>query len=292
VRTELDLRNYVEDLERHLQLILFSDQAADPEGAVLLVRGAVASGDRTRAAALALATQRLAALKPSDQDMAAAASHACGLVEQDPAALDRAASCYSAPHTRAWAWEDAGNAWARRGDQGNAVIRLRRAHALYDQMDAADEMARVRSSLRAVGIRLRHGRHADRPAFGWESLTDTERRVADLVAQGFSNREVAGRIFLSSHTVAFHLRQVYGKLGITSRVQLARMAAERAQAATHSHPPQPRVARQPGPAPRPTVMRGRPVPARGYPHARPTDPGPADLRSWGMQGRPAVSTVH
>ena len=51
-------------------------------------------------------------------------------------------------------------------------------------------------------------------------------RVADLVAQGLSNRQVANRVFLSPHTVAFHLRHIFWKLGVTSRVQLARMAAE------------------------------------------------------------------
>ena len=60
----------------------------------------------------------------------------------------------------------------------------------------------------------------------WDSLTDTERTITDLVAQGLSNRQVASRVFLSTHTVAFHLRHVFWKLGVTSRVQLARMAAE------------------------------------------------------------------
>jgi DNA-binding CsgD family transcriptional regulator len=58
------------------------------------------------------------------------------------------------------------------------------------------------------------------------NLTDAERRVADLVAQGLSNRQVANRVFLSPHTVALHLRHIFWKLGVTSRVQLARMAAE------------------------------------------------------------------
>jgi ATP/maltotriose-dependent transcriptional regulator MalT len=46
------------------------------------------------------------------------------------------------------------------------------------------------------------------------------------VAQGLSNRKVANRVFLSPHTVAFHLRHIFWKLGVTSRVQFARMAAE------------------------------------------------------------------
>ena len=94
------------------------------------------------------------------------------------------------------------------------------------ELGDADDLARVQSGLRAAGTRLRHWAHADRPAFGWDSLTDTERRVAGLVAQGLSNRQVANRVFLSTHTVAFHLRHIFWKLGITSRVQLARIAAE------------------------------------------------------------------
>jgi DNA-binding CsgD family transcriptional regulator len=71
---------------------------------------------------------------------------------------------------------------------------------------------------------------ADRPqraADGWDGLTGTERTVAELVAQGLTNREVAARIFLSPHTVSFHLRKVYRKLGIRSRVDLTRASVHR-----------------------------------------------------------------
>lgn len=62
---------------------------------------------------------------------------------------------------------------------------------------------------------------------GWDSLTDTERSVATLVAQGLTNPQVGAQMFVSPHTVKFHLRQVFRKLEITSRVDLARIAAER-----------------------------------------------------------------
>jgi DNA-binding CsgD family transcriptional regulator len=61
----------------------------------------------------------------------------------------------------------------------------------------------------------------------WDALTCTERTVAELVAQGLTNREVAARIFLSPHTVSFHLRKVYRKLGIRSRVDLTRASVHR-----------------------------------------------------------------
>jgi DNA-binding CsgD family transcriptional regulator len=64
------------------------------------------------------------------------------------------------------------------------------------------------------------------PPSGWESLTETERSVAELVAGGLTNREAAAQLFLSWHTVDAHLRHIYAKLGITSRVQLARLSPE------------------------------------------------------------------
>jgi DNA-binding CsgD family transcriptional regulator len=223
---ELDGHSYVQDLEKHLQQTLFGSGIADPEGAVLLVRGALANGDPARAAELADQTRRLATATPDQPDMATAADHACGLTDQDPVVLQRAAQRYGTALARAGALEDAGQAWAGRGDQNQATILLSQAYALYEEVGDNGDLARVRSSLRAAGIRLRHWTHADRPAFGWDSLTDTERRIADLVAEGLSNRQVANRVFLSMHTVAFHLRHIFWKLGITSRVQLARIAAE------------------------------------------------------------------
>lgn len=74
-------------------------------------------------------------------------------------------------------------------------------------------------------------RHADQPGTGWASLTTTERTVADLVARGLTNRQVAGCVWLSTHTVSFHLRKVFRKLGVASRVELARLVAERTQSA-------------------------------------------------------------
>lgn len=66
------------------------------------------------------------------------------------------------------------------------------------------------------------GRRRERTSGGWTSLTDTERSVAHVVAEGLTNREAAERLFLSPHTVDFHLRSIYRKLGTSSRVQLTR----------------------------------------------------------------------
>jgi DNA-binding CsgD family transcriptional regulator len=56
-----------------------------------------------------------------------------------------------------------------------------------------------------------------RPAAGWASLTDIEPATARLVAEGLTNQRIADQLFISTHTVAFHLRQVFCKLDIRSR---------------------------------------------------------------------------
>jgi DNA-binding CsgD family transcriptional regulator len=56
-------------------------------------------------------------------------------------------------------------------------------------------------------------------------LTESELAVVRLVARGLTNREVADRLFVSPHTVGQHLRHVFAKLDINSRVELARLAA-------------------------------------------------------------------
>jgi DNA-binding CsgD family transcriptional regulator len=63
----------------------------------------------------------------------------------------------------------------------------------------------------------------ERTSWGWASLTDTERSVAHVVAEGLTNREAAERLFLSPHTVDFHLRSIFRKLGASSRVHLTRL---------------------------------------------------------------------
>jgi predicted ATPase/class 3 adenylate cyclase/DNA-binding CsgD family transcriptional regulator len=73
---------------------------------------------------------------------------------------------------------------------------------------------------------IRRGRGGrKRPTSGWASLTPTERDVVRLVGDGLANNEIAARLFVSRRTVQTHLTHVYAKLGINSRVQLAREGA-------------------------------------------------------------------
>ena len=79
------------------------------------------------------------------------------------------------------------------------------------------------------GAEDRGASFSERKAFGWSSLTESERTVADLVAEGLTNREAATRLFLSRHTVDAHLRHIYHKLGIRSRAELARVVAKQGE---------------------------------------------------------------
>jgi DNA-binding CsgD family transcriptional regulator len=98
---------------------------------------------------------------------------------------------------------------------------LREALDTFETLGAASWAERARQELRASGETARRG--ADRVA---TELTAQEAQVAGLVRQGLSNKDAAARLFISPRTVDFHLRNVYTKLGITSRTELAALPAD------------------------------------------------------------------
>ncbi|MFJ8581137.1 LuxR C-terminal-related transcriptional regulator [Micromonospora sp. NPDC093277] len=98
------------------------------------------------------------------------------------------------------------------------------------------DASRDRSADQAIPSRPRRGEsHGSDtgPACPWCALTDTERTIAVFVSEGLTNREIARRVFLSPHTVNYHLRNTFRKLGIASRVALAGITAGRHP---HDHP--------------------------------------------------------
>jgi DNA-binding CsgD family transcriptional regulator len=99
----------------------------------------------------------------------------------------------------------------------DARVRLRDALATFEGLNTPLWADRARAELEATGITARK-----RDPSTLDALTPQELRIAKLVAAGASNREVAGQLFLSPKTVEYHLHKVYMKLGVSSRVELAR----------------------------------------------------------------------
>jgi DNA-binding CsgD family transcriptional regulator len=94
-----------------------------------------------------------------------------------------------------------------------------------NDFDAAWTEGAALSTDEAIAYAARGRGERKRPSTGWESLTPTELDVVRLVGEGLPNKDIATRLFVSPRTVQSHLRHVYNKLGLTSRVQLAQEAA-------------------------------------------------------------------
>jgi DNA-binding NarL/FixJ family response regulator len=199
----------------------------DPALAAWLVRTALAAGDTKLATLAARTAETLASHNPGYPAVTAASAHSLGLSSQDPARLAEAAAQHPDPWARASAAEDLGVLHAQQADQEHAIHHLTQAIQGYQLAGAASDTARVRRRLRKLGVRRRHWTQAARrPATGWESLTETERAASELVAQGLNNRQIANRMYVSVNTVAFYLRQIFRKLNIGSRVELARIVVQ------------------------------------------------------------------
>jgi DNA-binding CsgD family transcriptional regulator len=203
--------------------------ARDPCDEPQLVRAARLIGDPALADRAVGDARIRAERNPGVGAFAAIAAHAEGLRDGDPERLADAVNGLRAldrPLVVASALEDLGARLAvepRRRD--DAIDVLGEAMNVWSRCGASWDARRVRRRLRHLGVR-RRATPSDRPTTGWAALTDSQLRVAELVAQGLTNREAAARLYVSPHTVNTHLRQVFARLGLNSRVELARVFAE------------------------------------------------------------------
>lgn len=126
------------------------------------------------------------------------------------------------PVMLASALADHGVALVRAGSRTQGIRQLEEAWTIYDSLDAQPAMTGVQQELDAAGARRkRPARAKHRPDFGWAALTDSEIKVARLVSAGHTNRSVAELLGVTSSTISTHLRSVFAKMDVQSRVQLA-----------------------------------------------------------------------
>jgi DNA-binding CsgD family transcriptional regulator len=110
--------------------------------------------------------------------------------------------------------------WLRRERRrSDAREQLRTAFDMLDSMGVAAFAERARRELRATGETARK-RAVGSPN---DQLTAQESQIARLARDGLSNPDIGARLYLSPHTVQYHLRKVFAKLGISARSQLDRV---------------------------------------------------------------------
>jgi DNA-binding CsgD family transcriptional regulator len=157
-----------------------------------------------------------------------------GMVDRDSAVLLAAAQRYAdagRPLPRAKALEAAAECLVEADDRTAARQAFEQAVEVYEFLGAEADLNRIQSVFRAYGIRRGpHSKHR-RAVSGWDSLTDTELKVASFVEDGLSNPEIAARLMLSRRTVATHVSHILKKLNVTTRTDIARESALRAASA-------------------------------------------------------------
>ncbi len=193
------------------------------------VRLALAEGERD-AAEVAAARAEMLARSSDAYYRRATAIHCRGLLDDDPVQLVQAAKWYDTatrPLPRAQALEAAAVALVAAGDIPGARANYNEAFAGYTALGASWDMARIQARFRAYGIRRGPATKHRRSEHGWDSLTPAESRIVELVAQGLSNPQIAGQLFLSRRTVQSHVSNILSKLALHSRTDIAREAARR-----------------------------------------------------------------
>jgi len=155
-----------------------------------------------------------------------------GLLGHDPARLLQAAQRYTEgtrPLLAAKALEAAAGEFIDAGDRDQARAAFIEAVETYSSLGAAADVARLQAVFRAHGIRRGPQAKHRQARSGWDSLTPTESKVATLVVEGMSNPEIAAQLLLSRRTVATHVSHILRKLGVHSRIEIAREAALRSR---------------------------------------------------------------
>jgi DNA-binding CsgD family transcriptional regulator len=190
---------------------------------ILMSRVASATGDAGLRSRVMQSIEVLERERPGTPLFAAIAAHTRGILDRDADELSEVANVLRSwrPLLYAGATEDAGGEFARTQRKEQAIEHLNAAFDTFVKCEAVADARRVGRALRKLGVERRIVAPT-RGKSGWDSLTDAELKVVNMIAQGASNREVAAQLHLSPHTVKAHLRNAFAKLGVNSRSQLSR----------------------------------------------------------------------
>jgi DNA-binding NarL/FixJ family response regulator len=209
----------------------------------MLAEAYAAAGDGAAAADAAARAERSAAdiARPVCQALALRARAHAELVVGRPAeaataalaaatGLDAIKARVEAARTRLLA----GRALAAAGSRDAAIGELRRAEQELSAAGAERYREKVQRELRALGVRVARG--SDASDGGLAELSEREGELATLVEQGLTNREIAERLYLSQKTVETHLRNIFVKLRVASRREVARVVRDERRASAAPRP--------------------------------------------------------
>lgn len=188
----------------------------DPFHGPAVVRCLVTAGLTAEADIVVRKCRELAAMNPGIASWQAASDQAEGLRTADAALLQGAVDLF----------EKSGRHLAAALASYDAVSLRGRRRSGTDRERSAASLRGLGAHALAEQVVARRQQRGLRPASGWASLTPAELRVVELAAAGATNKEIAQRLWISPYTVDTHLRHSLAKLGLRSRVALARAAAE------------------------------------------------------------------
>lgn len=167
---------------------------------------------------------------PDVPSLAGTALQLRGTTRRDLQLLHRAADVLARsprPLLRAGGYEDLGFELVSRDRRQEGAAVLDQSWNIYREVGATGPMMTLQDRMRKAGFRRAQWPSArPRPETGWQALTQAETRVARLIGSGYTNKAASESLGISANTTGTHLRSVFAKLGVRSRVQLTNVIHE------------------------------------------------------------------
>ena len=167
---------------------------------------------------------------PDVPSLAGTALQLRGTTRRDLQLLHRAADVLARsprPLLRAGGYEDLGFELVSRDRRQEGAAVLDQSWNIYREVGATGPMMTLQDKMRKAGFRRAQWQSAKpRPETGWQALTQAETRVARLIGSGYTNKAASESLGISANTTGTHLRSVFAKLGVRSRVQLTNVIHE------------------------------------------------------------------